>query len=137
MARDAMSRISPYAERLLDDYIYEQLGDATMRLRDAYGRVSGRPARKSLEDRRLRTQLSGAAVSLRRAALAAAGREPEPPSRLPKLLALLALAGAAVAFATRSRDGSADQGFPADPSPVSGVQSNGAVEYGGERLPAG
>ena len=105
MARnDTISRISPYAEHLLDDYIYEQLGDATDRLRDAYDRVSGRPARKSLEDRRLRNQLAGAAESLRRAALAATGREPEPKSRLPKVLAVLALVGIAVVFFARRQD---------------------------------
>lgn len=131
-----MSGLAPYAERLLDDYIYEQVGDAAMRLRDAYDRVSRRPARKSLEDRRLRSQLGEAAESLRRAALAAAGREPEPKSRLPKVLLVVGAAGGAAILVARRRGRGATADYAAPPGPAEQASANGQAEFGGERLPA-
>jgi len=88
---DTLTRISPYAERLLDDYIYDELDDAATKLRKAYSRVSGRPS-KAVDDPRVVRLVREAGESIRKAALAAAGREPEPPKRKRRILVAVALA---------------------------------------------
>jgi hypothetical protein len=90
MAADTLARISPYAERLLDDYIYDELDDAASKLRAAYSRVSGRPSR-AVEDPRVIRLVREAGDSIRKAAIAAAGREPEPPKRKRRILAAVAI----------------------------------------------
>jgi hypothetical protein len=90
MATDTLMRISPYAERLLDDYIYDELDDAGKKLRAAYDRVSGRPS-KAVEDPRVIRLIREAGESIRKAAVAAAGREPEPPKRKRRVLAAVAI----------------------------------------------
>lgn len=103
---DTLTRISPYAERLLDDYVYHQLADAGDRLHAAYSRVSGRSARDSLEDRRVRLHLADAGSALRNVAMAATGREPKPSPRVPSRAVIAAAAvgaGAVVAARVRRR----------------------------------
>jgi len=96
VATDTITRLSPYAERLLDDYIYDELDDAGKKLRAAYRRVSGRPS-KAVDDPRVVRLVRDAAESVRNAAIAAAGREPEPPKRKRRILAaLLITAGTAL-----------------------------------------
>jgi hypothetical protein len=132
---DTLTRLSPYAERLLDDYIYDQLDDASEKLQDAYARLRGRPTARALEDKRLRNQLKGAATSIRRTALAAAGREPEPKkSRAPRVLLLLvAVTGIAVLVKRRREQAGTDYvDFASSPE----TSQSGVVEHGGERLPA-
>jgi hypothetical protein len=104
MATDTLTRISPYAERLLDDYIYDELDDAGKKLRAAYTRVSRRP-RKAIDDPRVVRLVRDAGESIRNAAVAAAGREPEPPSRLPRILAALAITGTTAFFVKRLASG--------------------------------
>lgn len=95
-AGDQISRITPYLERLLhDEYIQEQLSDAVTGLRRSSRRAKGRGATKAVKDRRLRNQLSAAAVSLTEAARAL--RQPEPPKRHWIRRALLLAAGGAAA----------------------------------------
>ena len=91
MANDALTSLSPYAERLLDDYIYDELDDAVAKLRKAYSRVSRRPS-KAVDDPRVARWVREAGDSIRKAALAAAGREPEPPKRKRRILVVVALA---------------------------------------------
>jgi len=87
---DTLSRVSPYAERLLDDYIYDELDDAGRKLRAAYSRVS---RRKQIDDPRAVRLIREAGESIRKAAIAASGSEPDPPSRAPRILAALAITG--------------------------------------------
>lgn len=132
---DTIARVAPYAERLLDDYIYDQLEDATERLHRAYELVSRRPARKALEDKRLRNQVRGAVTSIRNAALAAAGREREPKrSRAPRLLLGLAATAGFVVLVRRRREKGRELDY-LDLAPASAEESTEAVDDG-ERLPA-
>jgi hypothetical protein len=98
MANDTLTRLSPYAERLFDDYVYDELEDAGKKLRVVYDRVSGRPSR-AVEDPAVVRLVREAGESLRNAAEAVTGR-PEPPSRKPRILAALVVAGA-TAFVVR------------------------------------
>ena len=92
MAANTLDRISPYAERLLDDYIYDELDDAGRKLRAAYSRVSGRPS-KAIDDPKVVRLVREAGESVRKAAIVAAGREPEPPKRGRRVLGALVIAG--------------------------------------------
>ena len=133
---DTLTRLSPYAERLLDDYIYDQLDDASVKAQDAYARFRGRPTAKALEDKRLRNQLKGAAASMRRAALAASGREPEPKrSRAPRVLLLLAAVVGIAVLVKRRREQAGTSDY-VDFDPIGETPESSVVEYGGERLPA-
>ena len=101
---ETLVRLSPYAERLLDDYVYDQLADAGDRLHSAYTRVSGRSAKDSLEDRRLRRHVAGAGSALRNVAMAASGRKPKPKRRAPrKALVAVAAAGGTAVIVSRVR----------------------------------
>jgi hypothetical protein len=95
---DTLTRISPYAERLLDDYIYDELDDAGRKLRTAYSRVS---RRKKIDDPHALRLVRDAADSVRNAALAAAGREPEPRRRLPRILVAGAVTAGTVVLVKR------------------------------------
>jgi hypothetical protein len=106
---DTLSRISPYAERLLDDYIYDELDDAGRKLRAAYGRVR---RRKTIDDPAAVRLVRDAGDSVRKAALAAAGRQPEPPSRKPRILAALAITAVTAVFVKRLAAGSAESEAP-------------------------
>src|SRR5688500_10793250 len=92
MASDTLTRMSPYAERLFDDYVYDELEGAGKKLRAAYGRVSGRPS-KAIEDPRVVRLVRDAAESLRNAAVAVSG-QPEPPSRKRRILGAIVVTGA-------------------------------------------
>lgn len=99
MANDTLERISPYAERLFDDYVYDELEDAGKKLRAAYRRVSGRPA-KAIEDPYVVRLIRDAGESLRNAAVAVTG-PPEPPSRKPRILAAAAVTACTVVIVKR------------------------------------
>jgi hypothetical protein len=83
--------LSPYAERLLDDYIVENSAEAMDNLRAAARRVRRKPSR-AIEDRELQRQLREAAEALRKAVLAVQHGRPKRRSRKPLLVV-----GAAVA----------------------------------------
>lgn len=103
MAR--LDTLTPYAERLIDDYVYDQLAEAVVTLRAAFDRVSGRSARQALDDRDLHRRLGRAASSLRNAVLALRGEPPKKRSRLPGLIAVgVVAAGAAVLSRREIRD---------------------------------
>ncbi len=96
---DTLTRISPYAERLFDDYVYDELEDAGKKLRAAYGRVSRRPS-KAIEDPYVIRLVREAGESVRNAAVAVTG-QPEPPSRKPRILAAAAVTVGTVLFVKR------------------------------------
>jgi hypothetical protein len=99
MANETLTRISPYAERLFDDYVYDELEDASKKLRAAYGRVSKRRS-KAIDDPYVVRLVRDAGESLRNAALAVTG-PPEPPSRKPRILAAAAVTVVTVLFVKR------------------------------------
>lgn len=95
---DQLSRVTPYVRRLLqDEYIHEQIGDAITGLRRSSRRAKGRRPSQALKDRRLRSQLGGAAGSLTRAARALG--QPAPPKRRRMRGGTRLAAGAAAAVA--------------------------------------
>ena len=129
-----LASLSPYVARLLDDYVYEQLDDAAENLRDAYRRVSGRRAAKSVDDRKLRRQLQSASDSVRKALLAVQGRQPEKKKR--RVIAPLVVVLGAAAVADLLSDESLLQrlfgtGEPqGDQAPAAGAPEGGPAEGG-------
>jgi hypothetical protein len=94
---DQLSRITPYLERLLaDEYVQDQLSQGVSDLGKARKRAKGRKAQAALADRRLRSQLQGAAGALAEAFRAL--RTPEPPRRhrLRRVVLLAGVVGAGV-----------------------------------------
>ena len=100
------------AQRLIeDDEIQKQLRIAGDRIRQAWGRASGRPASKAAQDKKLYEKVREAAVSL-----IAAGRrlfkKPEPPKRTGrKLVTAAAIAGGA-AYVVQKKRSSGENGMP-------------------------
>ena len=92
------------ARRLVEDEeVQKQLRVAAVRTREAWSRVSGRPASKALGDKKAYDKVREAATSL-----ATAGRrlrrQPEPPKRTGrKVVAATALAGGAAYAVKRKR----------------------------------
>jgi hypothetical protein len=92
------------ARRLVEDEeIQKQLHVAAIRVREAWGRASGRPASKAVSDKKVYDKVREAATSL-----ASAGRQlrkqPEPPKRTGrKVLAGAAVAGGAAYAVKRKR----------------------------------
>ena len=95
---DSIGNLSPYAARLLDDYVYGQLEDAAADFRAAYQRLSGRPPARALEDRKLQRQVQSGAESLRNAIAALQGRKPKRRRRLVGPAVLVAVAAGAAAI---------------------------------------
>jgi hypothetical protein len=98
------------ARRLAEDEeVQKQLRIAAVRVREAWGRASGRPASKAVSDKKVYDKVREAATSL-----ATAGRrlrpQPEPPKHTGrKVVVGAALAGGA-AYAVKKRR--ADEGTP-------------------------
>jgi len=90
-APERLSRLAPYAERLLnDDAVQDQLDRAFSNLRSGSRRARGKGARKGVGDRKTRRQLSAAAVATTQ--IVRALREPPPPTRhLGRRLAVVSL----------------------------------------------
>src|SRR3954466_4721203 len=84
--------------RLLeDDYIHEQLADASAGVRGAYRRARRLPPEKAVQDKQLYERLRTAAHGINQAGRHALGKpEPPKPKRGSKVLALVVL-GATVA----------------------------------------
>lgn len=132
---DRLSTLSPYAERLLDDYIYDQLDDAASRLNAAYRRISGRPAKDSLEDKWVRRQLAAAAQSLRNAGMAATGRKPPKPTRRPpRAVVVVGVAALVTAIAARRRKRNAERDYTEFAPEHDGAEA-APVDPGRERIP--
>src|SRR6476660_3126208 len=95
-----MERISPYADRLVDDReLRENLREVLLASRDAAQRARGQDKKKAVRDHRARKLASDAAKAAS-AALAALQEPPPKPKRNRfALIALLAAAGTAAVLA--------------------------------------
>jgi hypothetical protein len=96
---DRIGKVAPYVGRLLsDDYVQDQVRELVTDLRRGTKRAKRRGAKKAVSDKRVRRQLTAAAVAAGRAARTL--REPEPPKRHPvrRTLGVAAIAGAAAAI---------------------------------------
>ena len=94
----ASTDTSAVLRRLLeDDYIHEQISEASAGVRGAYRRARRLPPEKAVQDKQLYERLRAAASGITEAGRHALGKpEPDPPKRGSKLLALMVL-GATVA----------------------------------------
>src|SRR3954453_11213205 len=92
------------ARRLVEDEEgQKQLRIATARTREAWSRVSGRPASKALNDKKAYDKVREAATSLATAGRRL-GRQPEPPKHTGrKVVAAAAVAGGAAYAVKRKR----------------------------------
>jgi hypothetical protein len=120
MPATAVSRLTPYVQELLDnEYAQENLLAGAAKLRAAYERSKKRRV-KAARDRKLRRQLTVAALSLGEGAKALAGGRRKPPKRRGRRLVMLlgiGALGAGVALAVSedlrsSLFGSASQSEP-------------------------
>jgi hypothetical protein len=96
---DRIGKAAPYIGRLVsDDYVQDQVRELVTGLRQGAIRAKRKGAKDAVSDKRVRRQLTAAAVAAGRAARTL--REPEPPKRHPirRALAVAAVAGAAAAI---------------------------------------
>ncbi len=96
-ASQQLSRLAPYARRLLDDdALQDQFDRAYVNLRDGTKRARGKGAKQAVGDRKTRRQLGAAAAAATQ--IVRALREPEPPKRHlgRRILVLSGIAGGAV-----------------------------------------
>src|ERR1700729_3465490 len=97
-ASEQLSRLAPYAKRLLDDdSVQNQIDRAFSNLRSGTKRARSKGAKKAVSDRKTRRQLSAAALATTQ--IVRALRKPPPPKRHGgrRLAVLSLLAGGAVA----------------------------------------
>jgi hypothetical protein len=89
---------------LQDEEVQKQIRTASVRLRQAWARASGRPPSKAVGDKKLYEQVRGAAVSVA-TALRLMRKKPEPPKRTGrKVVAGVAVAGG-TAYAVKKARG--------------------------------
>jgi hypothetical protein len=96
MAKTAkVKRTLPYLQRLVqDEYVQDQLREAAVGLRKAYGRAASKRT-QAPDDKKLYGSLRRAATSIRNATVALRRPEPPPKRRGRKLLIITVAAGAA------------------------------------------
>ena len=97
-----IGKAAPYLVRLLsDDYVQDQVRDLVTDLRQGATRAKRKGAKNAVSDKRVRRQLTAAALAAGRAARTL--REPEPPKRHPirRALGVVAVAVAAAAIYRR------------------------------------
>ena len=106
---------------LQDEDLQKQIRIATVRLREAWGRASGRPASKAVGDKKLYSKVRDAATSLV-AVGRTLGRKPEPPKRTGrKVAAAVAVAGGAAFAAKKKRAASGPDFTPVSAEPTGPV----------------
>jgi hypothetical protein len=106
--RERMGTVAPYLSRLLgDDYVQDQVREFVTDLRQGAARAKRKGAKNAVGDKRVRRQLSAAAVAAGQVVRVL--REPEPPNRHPirRALGVLAVAGAAAAIYRQRQSSSA------------------------------
>jgi hypothetical protein len=119
-----------YVQRLLeDDYVQEQLREAAIGLRAAYGRVS-RKRVAAAEDKKLYGNLQQATTSIRKALVALQRPKPKPQHRIRKVaLAVVVVGGGALLIGTRGRKNNPPAGT-SEGGATDAVGSNGAPGRG-------
>lgn len=101
-ATGQLSRIAPYAMRLLnDEYVQEQVGQALTELRRSSRRAKGRRVSDALKDAKLRTQVNEA-ISAFGNAWRALAEPPRKRRRFRRALVVIMPLAAAVAWQQRS-----------------------------------
>jgi hypothetical protein len=91
-------RSNEYVQRFVeDDELRENLRNAFVSLKKAYGRINGKGPAKALDDKKVKRELNDAAGSLKDAADSLLG--PKKRKRRKGRLLLIALVGAGLAFA--------------------------------------
>jgi hypothetical protein len=81
-ASEQISRVAPYARRLLDDdYVQDEVDRLFTHLRDSSRRARRTGPTQAATDRRLRNQLTAALAAAAHIARALHEPEPEPPKR--------------------------------------------------------
>jgi hypothetical protein len=94
MPATAASRLTPYVQELLDnEYAQENLLNGAAKLRGAYERSKKRRV-NAARDRKLRRQLTAAALALGEGAKALASKRRKPPKRRGRRLVMLLGIGA-------------------------------------------
>ena|SRR5205807_4645481 len=100
-ARSARSAM-PYAQRLMaDQFVQDQLRNAFVKLREAYGRAARHPG-KAADDKQLYGSVREAATSIRRAVGAIQQPPPKPKHRGRRVFVLALLAGGAALLAKQA-----------------------------------
>jgi hypothetical protein len=91
------------ARRLVEDEeVQKQLRMAALRVREAWGRASGRPASKSLSDKKVYAKVREAATSLVTASRRLR-RQPEPPKRTGRKVVVGAAVAGGAAYALKKK----------------------------------
>src|SRR5215213_10076070 len=91
-------RSNEYVQRLVEDQeLRDNLRNAFVSAKKAYGRVNGKGPAKALDDKKVQRELKDAASSLKEAADSLRGKKPK--KRRPGRLILVALVGAGLALA--------------------------------------
>jgi hypothetical protein len=85
-----------------NEELHQHLRIATIRLRQAWQRASGRPVTAAVEDKKLYDRIREAAIALARA-VKLMGPEPEPPKRRGRKLLVLATAAGATVVILKKR----------------------------------
>ena len=109
-ASNRIGKVAPYLDRLLnDEYVQDQVRELVSDLRQGGRRAKRKGAKNAVSDKRVRRQLTAAAVAAGRAARTL--REPEPPKRHPirRALGVAAVAGAAAAVYRQRQSSSTPQ----------------------------
>jgi hypothetical protein len=97
-ASEQISRLTPYARRLLDDdYLQDELGRLFTNLRDGSRRARREGPAQATTDQKLKSQLSAALVAATHIGRALQQPKPEPPKRhrARRVVLVAAVAGAA------------------------------------------
>jgi hypothetical protein len=98
------------AARVLQDKdLQKQIRTATVRVREAWTRISGRPASKSFVDKKVHATVGEAAASV--AAVSRSLRRKPEPKHTARKVAAVAVVGGGAALAVKKKRSSGDQQF--------------------------